>query len=154
MWSRNGTEGSWRLQVVAVVEGGRRSGPVGEPRRTNTWSNQIEFGNTWKLEGSEVALELINSLFSWRGLAHLRQAVKVKFVRVALSVHLGHDVFVVVIAQSSAQFVVVHVRFTLAFPPPSGHLVRVYQFKLSIGPLPGDACHIGAVRQQLQEKLP
>lgn len=84
----------------------------------------------------------------------MRQAVKVKFVRVTLSVHLGHDVFVVVIAQSSAQFVIVHVRFTLALPPPSGHLVRVYQFKLSIGALPADAGHIGAVRQQLQKKLP
>lgn len=55
--------------------------------------------------GNACALALRNRL------GCLRQTLKVKLVGVAFSVHLVHDIFVIVIAQRAAQFVVVHVWF-------------------------------------------
>lgn len=71
-------------------------------------------------------------------LVRLRDALEVKFVGVALPVHLGHDVLVVVVAQSAAQLVVVHVGFALALAPALCHLVWVGHLELAIGALPGD----------------
>ena len=80
--------------------------------------------------------------------------MEVELVGVTLAVHLGHDVFVVVVAQRAAQLVVVHVGLALALPPSPRHLVGVHELELPIGALPGDARHVAAVRQQLQEELP
>lgn len=80
------------------------------------------------------------------------QAMKVELVSVALAVHLRHDGLVVVIPvgecyqwlwhqrasdspQSSAQFVVVHVRLVLLHAPSSGDLVRIDELELA-----GSAC--------------
>lgn len=70
---------------------------------------------------------------------------KVKLVGVAFAVHFGHDVLVVIIAQCTTQFVVVHVGLAFAFTPASGHLIRVYQFKFAVRALPGDTAGIVAV---------
>ena len=58
----------------------------------------------------------------------LGNAMEVKLVGVALAVHLGHNVLVIV-----------HVGFALTLPPASSHLVGVGHFELSVGALPSDA---------------
>jgi hypothetical protein len=89
-----------------------------------------------------------------RRLIELRQAREVELVGVALAVHLGHDVLVVVVAQSAAQLVVVHVGLALALAPPPRHLVRIDELELAVGALPADDARIVGVRQQLEQKLP
>lgn len=43
---RHGAKGPWRLEVVAVIQSRRRrTGPVGETRRPNAGSHEIQFGN-------------------------------------------------------------------------------------------------------------
>ena len=69
----------------------------------------------------------------------LGNAMEVKLVGVALAVHLGHNVLVIVVAQGTAQLVIVHVGFALTLPPASSHLVGVGHFELSVGALPSDA---------------
>ena len=83
-------------------------------------------------------------------LHRLRQTGEVELVRVALAVHLGHDVLVVVVAQRAAQLVVVHVRLALAFSPASSNLVRVSHLELTRRAFPRDARRVADVRQQLQ----
>lgn len=80
--------------------------------------------------------------------------MKVKLVGVALAVDFGHDVFVIIVAQRTAQLVIVHVWLALPFPPASGHFVWICHLELPVGAFPGDAAGIGAVRQELQEELP
>ena len=87
-------------------------------------------------------------------LQRLGDAMEVELVGVALAVHLGHDVFIIVVAQRAAQLVVVHVGLALPLAPAPRHLVRVCHLELAIGALPGDAAGVGAVRQELQEELP
>jgi len=84
----------------------------------------------------------------------LRDALEVELVGVALAVHLGHDVLVVVVAQRAAQLVVVHVGLALALAPALGHLVRVRHLELAVGSLPRDDAGVVAVGQQLQQELP
>lgn len=78
-------------------------------------------------------------------LERLSDAMKVKLVGVAFPVHLGHDVLVVVVAQCTAQLIIVHVGLALSLPPASGHLVRVSHLELAVGALPGDAAGVGTV---------
>lgn len=79
-------------------------------------------------------------------LQRLSDAVEVELVGVALAMHLGHDVLVIIIAQCAAQLVVVHVGLALPLAPAPCHFVRVRHFELAVGALPGDAASIGAVR--------
>lgn len=87
-------------------------------------------------------------------LQRLSNAVEVELVGVALAVHLGHDIFVIVVAQRTAQLVVVHIGLALTLAPAPRHLVRVCHLELAVGALPGNTASIGAVRQELQEELP
>lgn len=87
-------------------------------------------------------------------LQSLGDAVKVKLVGVALAVDFGHDVFVIIVAQRTAQLVVVHVWLALPLAPAPGHFIWIRHLKLSVGALPGDAASVGAVGQELQEELP
>lgn len=80
--------------------------------------------------------------------------MKVKLVGVAFAVDFGHDVFVIIVAQRTAQLVVVHVRLALPLAPAPGHFVWVRHLELAVGAFPGDAASVGAVRQKLQEELP
>ena len=105
--------------------------------------------------GKQVLLELpLEGGGVSPGLQHLGQPHEVELVGVALAVHLGHDVLVVVVAQGAAQLVVVHVGLGLALTPAARHLVRVHQLELAVGALPRDAARVGRVRQQLQQELP
>lgn len=144
-----------RLEVVAVVQS-RWCGasPVGEPRRPHARSHEVQFGNPGEGDRGEVALKFVDGLLGGGRLAHLRQAVEIKLVGVSFAVDFGHDVFVVVVAQRPAQLVVVHVGFAFALPPAPGHLIRVDELELSVGALPRDARHVGAVREELQQELP
>lgn len=78
-------------------------------------------------------------------LVRLRDALEVELVGVALAVHFGHDVLVVVVAQGAAELVVVHVGFALALAPALGHFVRVGHLKLAVCSLPGDDVGVAAV---------
>lgn len=80
--------------------------------------------------------------------------MKVKLVGVAFAVDFGHDVFVIIVAQRTAQLVVVHVWLALPLTPAPGHFIRVRHLELAVGAFPGDATSIGTVRQELQEELP
>lgn len=155
MRRRYGAKRTRRLQIVAVIQG-RRCGarPVGETRRPHTGSDEVQFRNPGEGNRGEVTLKFVDGLLGGGRLAHLRQTVEIKLVGVSLAVYFSHDVFVVIIAQRPAQFVVVHIGFALSFPPPPGHLVRVYELELAVGALPGNARHVVAVREELQQKLP
>lgn len=88
------------------------------------------------------------------GLQGLSDAVEVKLVGIALPVDLGHDVLVIVVSEGAAEFVIVHVGFALPLSPAPGHLIRVRHLEFAVGAFPGDAVGVGAIGQQLQEKLP
>lgn len=102
----------------------------------------------------DVGRVLVHGRLSGMRLQSLSDAVEVKFVGIPLAVHFGHNVFIVVVSEGPAQLVVIHVGFALALPPAPGHLIGVRHFELPVGPLPGDAAGVGAVREQLQEELP
>lgn len=87
----------------------------------------------------------------WRMvLVGLGDALEIKFVCIPLAVHLGHDVLVIVVAEGTAELVIVHVRLAFSLPPALGHLIWVGHLEFSICALPGDDGSIVAVRQQLQ----
>lgn len=88
------------------------------------------------------------------GLQGLGDPVEVELVGVALPMDFGHDVFVIVVAEGAAEFIVVHVGFAFPLPPAPGHLVGVRHLEFPVGALPGDAVGVRAVRQELQEELP
>lgn len=75
-------------------------------------------------------------------------------VDIPLSRRLVDDVLIVVVAQTAAQLLVVHLRFVLANAPSLGHLIRVGQFELPTVSRPGDEMLTRLVRQLFQEKLP
>lgn len=84
----------------------------------------------------------------------LGQASKIKLVSISFPMHLGHDILVVVIAQGSAKFVVIHIRFTLTFAPSSSNLIWIDEFEFSVGSFPCDGRRVSAVGEKLQQKLP
>lgn len=88
------------------------------------------------------------------GLQGLRDPVEVELVGIALPVHFGHDVLVVVVAEGPAEFIVVHIGLALPLPPAPRHLVGVRHLELPVGTFPGDAAGVGAVGEQLQQELP
>lgn len=61
---------------------------------------------------------------------------------------------VVVVAQSSAQFIVIHIRFVLPQTPKLGHLLRLEQLELAVIRRPADQVLMALVQQQLQQELP
>lgn len=80
--------------------------------------------------------------------------MEIKFVGVALTMNLSHNIFIIVVAKRTAEFVIVHVRFAFPLPPASSHFIRVGHLELPVGALPGDAAGVGAVREELQQELP
>ena len=65
-----------------------------------------------------------------------------------------NDVLVVVISETSGEFLVVHLRFVLPDAPPPRHLVRVRHLELPAVSGPADEGLAGLVRQELQQELP
>lgn len=80
--------------------------------------------------------------------------MEVKLVGVALAMNLGHDVFVVVVAKSATELVIVHVGLALSLSPAFGHLVRISHLELPVGALPGYEAGVVVVRKKLQQELP
>ena len=99
----------------------------------------------WKSSSSEGGIE---------PLAELHQGVEIKLVSVTLPVNFLHDVLVVVITESPAHLVVVHVGLRLPLSPPPRHLVGVGHLELAGSALPGDVLHGGGVGEELQQELP
>lgn len=64
------------------------------------------------------------------------------------------NVFVVVVAQTATQLLVVHLGLVLAHTPASRHLVGVAKTELPIAARPRDVVLARRVQQQLQQKLP
>lgn len=80
--------------------------------------------------------------------------LKIKLIRVPFTVHLLHDVLIIIIPERPAQFVIIHIGLALPFAPASCHLIRINQFKFAISSLPEDASRVACVGEQLQQKLP
>ena len=59
-------------------------------------------------------------------LIELGESLEIKFVGISLAVDFGHDVLVVIISQSSAKLVVVHVGLVFALAPLSGDFVGIH----------------------------
>lgn len=87
-------------------------------------------------------------------LESLSDSVEIKFVGVALTMNLSHNIFIIVVAKRTAEFVIVHVRLAFPLAPAPSHFVGVGHLEFSIGALPGDAVGVGAVREELQQELP
>lgn len=82
----------------------------------------------------------------WRvGLQGLGDPVEVKLVGVALPVDFGHDVFIIVVTEGPAEFIIVHVGFAFPFSPAPGHLIWICHLELPVGAFPGDAVGVRAV---------
>lgn len=80
--------------------------------------------------------------------------MEVEFVGVALAVNLSHNIFIIVVAKRTAEFVIVHIRLAFPLPPAPSHFIRVSHLEFTIGALPGDAVGVRAVREELQQELP
>ena len=110
--------------------------------------------------GIEIgAWELVSGLSMRLGvgrdwLIELSESLEVKFVGVSLAVDFGHDVLVVIVSQSSAKLVVVHVGFVFALTPLSGDFVGIHEFEFAVGAFPRDASGVLGVGQELEEELP
>lgn len=62
---------------------------------------------------------------------------------------------IIVVPQSPAELVIIHVGLVLAQPPQPGHLLSIHQLELTTIPWsPGDDVAIALFSQQLQQKLP
>ena len=70
-------------------------------------------------------------------------------VDVALARRLMDDVLVIVVAQSSAKLLVVHLGFVLALAPPSGDLVWVGQLEFPAVSRPANDVLAGLIGQKL-----
>lgn len=93
----------------------------------------------------QVRRVLVHGRLSGVRLQGLGDAMEVKLVGVSLAMHLGHYVFVIVVAQRTAQLVIVHIGLALALSPAPCNLVWVSHLELAIGPFPCDAASVGAV---------
>jgi len=65
-----------------------------------------------------------------------------------------NNVLVVIISETSGEFLVVHLRFVLPDPPPPRHLVRIGHLELPAVSGPADEGLAGLVREELQQELP
>lgn len=71
--------------------------------------------------------------------------MEVELVGVALPVDFGHDIFVIVVTEGTAEFIVVHIGFAFPFSPAPGDLIRIRHLEFPIGAFPGDTVGVGAV---------
>ena len=75
-------------------------------------------------------------------------------VNISLAGRLVNYVFVVVVAQSARQLLIIHLGFVLPDTPASSHLIRIGQLKLPAIARPRDEALARLVRKQFQQKLP
>ena len=71
-------------------------------------------------------------------------------IHISFAGRLVDDVLVVVVAQTTAELLVVHLRFVFAHAPASCHLVRVRQLKLPSVTAPRYEVLTVLIRQQLK----
>lgn len=84
----------------------------------------------------------------------LSDSMEIKFVGIALTMNLSHNIFIIVVAECTAEFVIVHVRLAFPLPPAPSHFIRVGHLELPVGALPGDTVGVGAIWEKLQQELP
>ena len=84
----------------------------------------------------------------------LGDGLQIEFVLVALPMHFVDDLLVVVVADGTAELVVVHAGFAFANAPQHGNCLRVEQLELPVAAHPGNDVTVLLVLQQLQQKLP
>lgn len=80
----------------------------------------------------------------------LGDGVKVELVNVSLPVDLVHDLLVVVVADRSAQLVVVHAGLPFSDAPEHRHGLRVQELELPAVAGPGDDVRVLLVLEELQ----
>lgn len=80
--------------------------------------------------------------------------MEVKLVGIALPVNFGHDIFVIVVTEGAAEFIIVHIGLAFPLSPAPGDLIGIGHLEFPIGAFPGDAVGVRAIRQELQEELP
>ena len=87
--------------------------------------------------------------------SHIEQPLDVEFIRITSPRYLTQQELIIVISESSAHLVVVHVGSILPFAPSPGHFFRIQHCELSVRTLPADARGIDCwVGQDLQKELP
>ena len=73
-----------------------------------------------------------------RRASKLGDDLEVELVHVALSVHLVHNLLVIVVAYGPTKLVVIHARLPLSYSPEGGYGFRVHQLELPLASRPGD----------------
>lgn len=88
------------------------------------------------------------------GHAQHRFEIADESIDVALARDLVDDVLVVVVPQTAAQLLVVHLGFVLPCSPPSSDLLRIDELKFPLTTRPSDAVLTVTIGEQLKKKLP
>ena len=78
----------------------------------------------------------------------LNNGTKIKAVCITLSLNFCEDMFIIIISQSSAEFVIVHVGFVFPPTPEPGDLVRVHHSELTDYVFPSDGTHVLWISKQ------
>lgn len=114
--------------------------------------------NVWLLKFSQFILEhmkegrFLSSLL--RILSHTNQCESFSPVNKLLAQYFLNDILVIVVAQGSAQLVIVHVRLVLPESPQASHLFCINQLKFAIIVSPGDNTCVLVTDKEFQQKLP
>lgn len=140
------------LLLLLVVGGGGHRGSLLMHRRGEEGDRMVVMVGDLRLSvgGRRNAARLTLS----HRLGGLREPLKVELVGVPFSVHLLHDILVVVVPKRPTELVVVHVGLALPLAPLARHLVRVEQLELAIATLPADARGVCLICEQLEQELP
>lgn len=70
--------------------------------------------------------------------------VRHKLVHKLLTIHFFNDILYIIVSESSAEFVVIHIRLVLTNPPETSHLFRLQELELPI--VRGPADHVLVLR--------
>ena len=79
----------------------------------------------------------------------LQQSLQVKLVRISPAGHFGQYQLIIVISESSAHLVVVHVGSILPLAPSPGYFFRIQHCELSVRTLPADTGDIDWICKEL-----
>ena len=77
-----------------------------------------------------------------------------ELVHVSFTGNLVYDVLIVVVAQTSAQFLVVHLGLILSFAPALSDDFRVGQLEFPFASRPDNAIHVAPIGEKFEQKLP
>lgn len=118
----------WNVRIHGVI----RLRPITWVTSENTRSgwhwgvcvHEIELWTVMIGRHEKVLLVFIGCRIGSR-LHSLCQTREIKFVGVTFAMHFRHYVFVVIITESTTEFVVIHVRLGLPLAPSASHFIRV-----------------------------